>query len=182
VAPSLDAQGYVWSIPASDPRGLVAWGPDGVGHPVAASWTGTGRVVSLDVARDGARVLVQLETGAGPQLLVASIIRDGGVPTSLTATPLELASAPGTPIDATWVDELQVATLTQAPSGDRQVELHEVGGRSRDMGTAADGVAIAGANDESGLRVLTSAGALLTPRGSTWQQTATGVSFIATKR
>ncbi|WP_256998885.1 hypothetical protein [Clavibacter capsici] len=52
-------------MPAADPRGLVAWGPDGVGHPVAVSWTGTGRVVSLEVARDGARVLVQLETGPG---------------------------------------------------------------------------------------------------------------------
>jgi hypothetical protein len=182
VAPSLDAQGYIWSTPASDPRGLVAWGPDGVGHPVAVSWTATGRVVSLDVARDGARVLVQLETGAGPQLLVASVIRDAGVPTSLTATPLELAASPGTPIDAAWVDELQVATLTQGPTGERQVELHEVGGRSRDMGTAPDGVSITGANDETGLRVLTAGGALLTPRGSTWQQTATGVSFVATQR
>ncbi|MFS4507204.1 lipoprotein LpqB [Clavibacter sp. Sh2141] len=182
VAPSLDAQGYVWSIPAADPRGLVAWGPDGVGHPVAASWTGTGRVVSLEVARDGARVLVQLETGAGPQLLVSSIVRDDGVPTSLTTTPLELLATPGTPLDATWVDELDVATLTLAPDGERQVTLHQVGGPSKDMGSAADGIAIAGANDESGLRVLTGAGALLTPRGSTWQQTATGVSFIATKR
>jgi hypothetical protein len=182
VAPSLDAQGYVWSIPAADPRGLVAWGPDGVGHPVAVSWTGTGRVVSLEVARDGARVLVQLETGAGPQLLVSSVVRDDGVPTSLTTTPLELLATPGTPLDATWVDELDVATLTLAPDGERQVTLHQVGGASQDMGSAADGVAIAGANDESGLRVLTSAGALLTPRGSTWQQTATGISFIATKR
>ncbi|WP_445443606.1 lipoprotein LpqB [Clavibacter sp. km1a] len=181
-APSLDAQGYVWSIPAADPRGLVAWGPDGVGHPVAVSWTGTGRVVSLEVARDGARVLVQLETGAGPQLLVSSIVRDDGVPTSLTTTPLELLATPGTPLDATWVDELDVATLTLAPDGERQVTLHQVGGPSKDMGSAADGIAIAGANDESGLRVLTGAGALLTPRGSTWQQTATGVSFIATKR
>nr|WP_228494696.1 lipoprotein LpqB [Clavibacter sp. VKM Ac-2873] len=182
VAPSLDSQGYVWSTPASDPRGLVAWGPDGVGHPVAVSWTATGRVVSLEVARDGARVLVQLETGAGPQLLVASIVRDGGVPTSLTTAPLELLASPGTPLDATWVDELDVATLTLAPDGERQVELHQVGGPSKDMGSAADGVSITGANDESGLRVLTSAGALLTPRGSTWQQTATGVSFVATKR
>ncbi|CAN01090.1 lipoprotein LpqB [Clavibacter michiganensis] len=182
VAPSLDAQGYVWSTPASDPRGLVAWGPDGVGHPVAVSWTATGRVVSLEVARDGARVLVQLETGAGPQLLVASIVRDGGVPISLTTTPLELLASPGTPLDATWVDELDVATLTLAPDGERQVELHQVGGPSKDMGSAADGVSVTGANDESGLRVLTSAGALLTPRGSTWQQTATGVSFVATKR
>ncbi|MBF4623635.1 lipoprotein LpqB [Clavibacter sp. VKM Ac-2872] len=182
VAPSLDAQGFVWSTPASDPRGLVAWGPDGVGHPVAVSWTATGRVVSLEVARDGARVLVQLETGAGPQLFVASIVRDGGVPTSLTTAPLELLASPGTPLDATWVDELDVATLTLAPDGERQVEMHQVGGPSKDMGSAADGVSITGANDESGLRVLTSAGALLTPRGSTWQQTATGVSFVATKR
>jgi hypothetical protein len=182
VPPSLDAQGYVWSIPAADPRGLVAWGPDGVGHPVAVSWTATGRVVSLEVARDGARVLVQLETGAGPQLFVASIVREAGVPTTLTASPLELVATPGTPLDATWVDELDVATLTLAPDGERQVTLHQVGGPSKDMGSAAEGVSITGANDESGLRVLTGAGALLTPRGSTWQQTATGVSFVATKR
>ncbi len=109
-------------------------------------------------------------------------MRDGGVPISLTTTPLELLASPGTPLDATWVDELDVATLTLAPDGERQVELHQVGGPSKDMGSAADGVSITGANDESGLRVLTSAGALLTPRGSTWQQTATGVSFVATKR
>lgn len=62
------------------------------------------------------------------------------------------------------------------------MELHQVGGPSKDMGSAADGVSVTGANDESGLRVLTSAGASAHAAGSTWQQTATGVSFVATKR
>jgi hypothetical protein len=182
--PSLDIADYVWSIQSGSSSEILVFGPTGESSPVAVTWGEGGTVVSMDVSRDGSRLLVLLDSGQGPQMIVASIVRDdAGTPVRLTSPVLELAAEPGAPLDATWVDDVTVASLTRTAEGDEAaVMLQSVGGQSEELASVAGGVAIVGGNGRSNLRVITSDGVLQVPRGSGWQRAGNGVSTLATQR
>lgn len=184
VAPSLDSEGFLWSVPAADPSAILAISPTGEQIPIAAAWEEGDRIVSLNVSRDGVRLLVLLDSAQGPRMIVASIVRDDrGAPVRLTSPVLELAAEPGTPLDATWVDNVTVASLTRPePGEDPVIVLQQVGGQSEELGDVAGAVSIVGGNGRSNLRVLTSDGTIQVPRGSGWQRAGAGVDFIATQR
>ncbi|MCU1476201.1 MAG: hypothetical protein JWQ64_894 [Subtercola sp.] len=181
VPPSLDPAGYVWTVPAGSPGDVHAYGSDGTVHPVAVNWDGAQSIVSLDVSRDGTRVLAFTLADGAPKLVVAAVIRDkDGVPQRL-GDPVILASGPGTPEDATWVDDSNVASLTASASGDDRIVLQQIGGISSNLGVPVSAVSLSGANDVSGLWLLTSAGDLQQQRGSGWQTNTKGVSLLATQ-
>ncbi|GGF14420.1 LpqB family beta-propeller domain-containing protein [Subtercola lobariae] len=181
VPPSLDPSGYVWTVPAASPGDVHAYGSDGTMHPVAVNWDGAQSIASLDVSRDGTRVLAFTLADGEPKLVVAAVIRDkDGVPQRL-GDPVTLASGPGTPVDATWVDESNVASLTSSASGDDRIVLQQIGGISSNLGVPVSAVTIAGGNDVSGLWLLTSTGDLQQQRGSGWQTNTKGVGMLATQ-
>lgn len=184
VPPSIDTANYVWSIPRESSSEIYVFSPGGESSPVAATWGEGGTVVSMDVSRDGARLLVLLDSGQGPRMIAASIVRDdAGTPVRLTSPVLELAVVPGEPVDATWVDDITVASLTRpVGGGDAVVVLQRVGGQSEELGAVAGGVRIVGGNGRSNLRVLTATGEVQVPRGSGWQRTGINVSVLATQR
>ncbi|QWT25062.1 GerMN domain-containing protein [Subtercola sp. PAMC28395] len=181
LAPSLDPAGYVWSVPAGSPNAVQAYGKDGSTHSVVVNWNGASNIVSLDVSRDGTRVLAFTEADGMPSLIVAAIIRDkDGVPQRL-GDPLVLASGPGAPVDATWVDQTDVASLTVSPSGDDRVVVQQIGGISSNLGVPSNATTLSGGNSLDGLWLLTSAGDLQQQRGSGWQTISKGISFLATQ-
>jgi len=184
IPPSLDTENYVWSAPAADPAAIIAVRPGGDAVPVGTSWGEGARIVSMDVSRDGARLLVLLDSAQGPRLEVASIVRDeNGTPLRLTSPVLELDAKPGEPLDATWVDNVTVATLTRtAPANDPVVTLQQVSGHVVSLGEVRGAVSIVGGNGRSNLRVLTVDGQLQVPRGSGWQRAGSRVSVLATQR
>lgn len=184
IAPSLDDFGYIWSVPAADPTGIVAYDFDGNPHPVAVTFPAGATIVSLDVAQDDSRLAVLLQTAAGPRLLVAAIVRDPGqgyIPTNIGSPVLDSLIDSETAIDATWVDRFSVAVLT-ASHGDPIVASYEVGGLQVSLGRPAPAVAIVGGNLRTGLRVLTTENLLQSPRGSSWQSGSTTVDLLATQR
>lgn len=181
VAPSLDPAGFVWSVPAGAPNDVHAYGKDGTTHSISANWNGASGIVSLDVSRDGTRVLAFTVADGMPSLIVAAVIRDkDGVPQRL-GDPLVLASGPGAPVDATWVDQADVASLTVSPSGDDRVVVQEIGGISSTLGVPTNATTLSGGNNLDGLWLLTSAGDLQQQRGSGWQTISKGISFLATQ-
>ncbi|RFA22671.1 GerMN domain-containing protein [Subtercola boreus] len=181
VAPTLDPSGYVWTVPASSPSAIQAYGSDGTVHPVAADWEGASGIVSFDVSRDGTRALAFTVADGVPRLIVAAIIRDkDGAPERL-GDPVTLASGTGTPLDATWVDASNVASLTVTAGGDNRVIVQEIGGVSTTLGVPTNAIALSGSNDISGLWLLTSTGELQQQRGSGWQTTAKAISLLATQ-
>lgn len=184
VPPSLDTESFLWSVPADDPTAIIAFRPTGEANQVGTSWGEGARIVSMDVSRDGARLLALLDSAQGPRLAVASIVRDeNGTPLRLTSPTLELDAQAGDPIDATWVDNVTVATLTRPlGSGDPVVTLQQVSGHVTSLGEVRGAVSIVGGNGRSNLRVLTEDGLLQVPRGSGWQRAGSGVSVLATQR
>ena len=86
----------------------------------------------------------------------------------------------GDALDATWVDELSVATLSRA-GGTTEVVSHQIGGRQNDLGNPGPAVHIVGGNTEAGLRVIDENGVISTRRGSGWQSSGEA-ALIATQR
>jgi hypothetical protein len=184
IAPSLDRYGYIWTAQQSDARSIRVIDLEGNQTTVQTTLPADADIVALEVSRDGARIAVLLSTSAGTRLVVASIIRDQNqeyVPTSLGSAPrIDLIVDSGTAIDATWVDELTVATLSRV-GGETQVNSLEVGGVHTELGSPGPAVAIVGGNNENSLRVLGENGVVSVRRGSGWQSGPT-VSLIATQR
>ncbi|MEO6506086.1 MAG: GerMN domain-containing protein [Terrimesophilobacter sp.] len=183
IAPTLDGFGYVWSVPADDPAAIRVFGADGAPHDLAPTLPADARIASIDVSRDNARIAVLLETDSGPRVIVAGIIRDAAqksVPTTLGAPILDVVANPGAAIDATWLDELSVATLTSVDDV-ATVTRYQVGGMHSSMGRPGNAIRIVGGNDSDNLRVQGADHVINVPRGSSWSSTEVKVDFIATQ-
>jgi hypothetical protein len=182
VAPSLDDAGFVWSVVADDPSSLTAYSLDGTPHAVATSLPSGPTVTTFRVSRDGTRALVLLDDAGTSRLLVSAVVRDSDrVPVRL-GPPLELSAPDGTPVDATWADQLTVAVLTEVGQSSR-VTTSEVGGDSSSAGRpSSQAVAIVGGNGLDRLLLLSADGDVLEPRGSSWQATGLTADLLATQR
>lgn len=180
IAPSIDPWGYVWSAPRDHLEDLVAISPGGI--PVSVGLGITGRVVAVEVARDGTRVLLALATGDGPRVVVAGIIRGADdAPVGLVESTL-VATGPGDLLDATWVDGTTIALLTRSGTS-TAVTLASLGGRVSSLGTVPGGVQIVGGNRTEGIRVRDADGAVYRPSGdSNWLDTGLRASFLATQQ
>jgi hypothetical protein len=179
IDPAIDPFGYVWSVPVGSPTSVTAYGVDGAAITIPTNWDGASGITSLEISRDGTRALAFLSADGLPKLVVAAVIRNhDGVPQRL-GQPVELASSLGTPVDATWVDQFTVASVTVSASGETLAMSQELGGQSAELGSPASAVTVAGGNDLESLRVLSADGSLQQQRGSAWQVTATGITRLA---
>lgn len=181
IPPTIDPIGFVWTAQGSAPQSIQVVKSGRVPTTLVTNWDGASSIVSLDVSRDGTRLLAFVNSGGVPRLLVSSIVRDkDGVPIELGA-PVTLSSGSGVPVDATWVDQLTVASVTVLPNGENTIIQQVIGGQSTPLAEATGVVAIVGSNDPAGLRLLTSSGQIEQPRGNAWQVVSTGVTVLASQ-
>lgn len=185
IEPSIDGYQFVWTVTADGVGGITAYELDGTARDVESALPDDSRVVTLRVSRDDARALILLDGASGPRLIVAAIVRD-----EATGVPVRLGEFRDLPvsgteaIDAAWVDEVRIASITTA--SDEQgtlVELHEIGGRTRSLGLPPQAVQVVGGNSGvDGIRVRGIGDAIFEPRGSGWQNTGVRASFLATQQ
>ncbi|MCU1412865.1 MAG: hypothetical protein JWN80_205 [Microbacteriaceae bacterium] len=183
IAPSMDEDGYVWTVPVDQPNAVRAYDSSGTPHLVATSLPSDARIMSLQVSRDGARIAILLATSTGPRLEVAAILRDQKlVPTGIGPLVVDSALASGDATDLTWVDELTVATLVRVGAQSVVTEF-VIGGQQSQLGDALAGSqSIVGGNGQQGLRVLGDDSLVYSYQGSSWQSSKVSVGFIATQR
>lgn len=183
VAPSMDEDGFVWAVPADQPNAIRVYDSSNVMHQVTTSLPPNARVVSLQVSRDGARIAILLATATGPRLQVAAILRDQKLlPTGFGPLIVDSALEAGDATDATWVDELTVATLVSVGS-QSTVDEFTIGGQENALGDPLAGSrSIVGGNGPQGLRVVGDDSLVYTFQGSSWQSSKISVGFIATQR
>ena len=181
VEPSIDTWKFVWSVQSTSGSQILVIGTDGVQHAITSTLPADARVVSLDVSRDGARVLLYLSTDAGPRLKVAGVIRRDGVPTGLGEL-VDLPVGTEAALDATWVDDRSVATLAISDSGE-VVNVFSLGGPTQSLGRADGGTHIVGGNGTAQqLRVLTVENLVVQRRASGWQSTGIQADLLATQQ
>lgn len=182
VAPSLDPFRFVWSAQQGSASSLSTFEVNGAEHPVQSSLPADSQIVSLDVSRDGARLLVYLSSPSGPQLLVFGIVRQqGNVPVQLVE-PMVLPAKPGTPIDASWVGSGTVATLSTDDSS-VAVTAFDLGGPTRSLGNVDGAVQLVstGTNTDN-LRLLADS-EVWRPQGSQeWVRTGLDASYMAVQQ
>ena len=181
IAPAIDNSGFVWTVPRNNPSAIRATNDSGQSQSVASSLPRGARIASLDVSRDGSRVLLYYTADGGSRLAVAGITRQDGVPTALGELKL-LPVASGDPMDAAWIDEKSVATLARQGRS-TSVTAHTIGGPSEALGSLDGGKSIVGGNGGTvGLSVLADNGEIFRPRAAVWQKTETSATFIATQQ
>ena len=183
VRPSLDTFRWVWSASADVPGSVRVIDFSGSEHDLPTGFSADSRIVSIAVSRDGARIVVQLQTPAGPRLVVRGITRDATAnqrPRALSDAILDTTASSGTALDAAWVDDLSIATLV-ADGKDSDITLQEIGGRRTPLGTVAGATSISCGNGELGLRLLGLGGTVVVRGVSGWTDTGVVVGFIATQ-
>lgn len=184
IAPSLDEDGFVWSVPANTPNAIIVFDPSGVQHSISPKLQDGSQMVSLEVSREGARVLMLLSTPTGPRLMVAAILRNEKLePTGIGPAIMDVSVGNGVAVGATWVDQWTVGTLITA-DGESKVELFSIGGQKKVLSSLKPSRQIVGGNKgKDGLRVLgRDDSAIYTWGGSSWQSSQVVVDFIATQR
>ncbi|BDZ53697.1 hypothetical protein GCM10025870_07700 [Agromyces marinus] len=182
ITPALDVDGIVWSVPRDSPDQLAWFGADGDGAQIAVPWNADA-IVSLQLSRDGTRMLALLADGARTRTVVASVQRDEqGRPLELGPVALELSGSVGTPLDAAWLDSTTVGTLTAPATGETRLSVQRLGAPAESRDGPVEGIQLDGANSLRDLRVLAANGDLVTGAGVAWQVQARDVRFIATQQ
>lgn len=181
VDPTIDSEGYIWSVPAGAPSALTATGPDGLVIPFADAWPGASQVSTVAVSRDGTRIAALVRDGSRPALWIAGILRDeNGVPVGLGDRET-VAALPGAGLDASWVDGSTIAVLAE-DGGSEVVISQSVGGFGDTIPAPAGGESIAAANQPQAVRLLDGAGRLFDQKGQTWPSVAGGIRLLATQQ
>ncbi len=183
VAPTIDPFLFVWSARAGSAGSLTTYGADGAQHAVQSGLAADSRLVSMDLSRDGTRLLLYLVTDVGPRLVVAGVIRgQDNTPVALGEL-LSLPVSTNAPIDATWVDDRTVATISQQAAA-AVVTIFALGGPSVALGQLGDArMIVGGSGGIDGLRVLRATGQIYRPAGSGgWVDTGTAATFLGTKQ
>ncbi|WP_431279796.1 GerMN domain-containing protein [Leifsonia poae] len=179
IAPAIDNNGWLWSVPSATPGALQVYGQDGAAHAVKTEWPGATRIVSFAVSRDGTRLVAVLQSGSVYSLVTVGITRgENGLPTALSE-PLELAIGPGTPQSVAWTGELGVVVLSTTGADGTSISEQTIGGQLTSTAGPAGGVTIVGAGGLSRYLVLTSGGSLQAPTGTGWQAQADKVGAVA---
>ncbi len=111
-APSVDAAGWVWSVPRSPGASFQVGGLNRAPSTVSASWLAGAQVLSLRVSAEGARALIVMRQTGRTRVLLAGINRDrDGRPRALEPDPLDLLPDASSVVDADWQDVQDVIVL-----------------------------------------------------------------------
>ncbi|HEU0207134.1 MAG TPA: LpqB family beta-propeller domain-containing protein [Pseudolysinimonas sp.] len=178
--PTMDPEGFTWSVPKDRPGSIIAY--DAANKPHGVAFSLEGRLSSISLSRDGTRMLMAVQTSSGPKLLLAAVIRDKDlVPTALgQPTFLPIGGAPL--LNASWASSSTVVALTQ-DGGAAAVTSYDLGGLRTSLGSVSGGVWVVGGNGSEGIRVLDSSGSVFEPSGSFgWQDTGLNASFLASQQ
>jgi hypothetical protein len=190
VAPTLDQRGWIYSVPTGQPDGLSAFNAEGREVDLSAELGGS-TVSAIEVSPDGTRLLALVQSTAGPEAFVYGITRAAdGTPAGVTADrySVDLGGNGGTGLDATWVDEENVAVLVSARDNSiDRVRLQRLGGVGLALGQLTNATSIAGANGQEYLRIRLQTGDLWVWRRNVWQPESdsgnpVNVSVLAVQR
>ncbi|WP_295839428.1 LpqB family beta-propeller domain-containing protein [uncultured Microbacterium sp.] len=177
IAPTIDADGAIWSVPSAAPTQVRVTTAEGVPREVGNAWPDASEIVAMRISRDGTRVAAIVTVSGVREVWVAGIQRAGG-DIDLGAPHVLSLSQQGA-FDLAWIDDTTVGVLAGVDGASTLREL-SVGGRGTEA-TAPDG-AISLAAGSTSVRVLDDQGRLYSRRGSSWTLVATDVRVLAAQQ
>lgn len=177
VAPSIDANGAIWSVPRNSPSALRTFTPEGVPTSVGNAWPDASEVVAFQISRDGTRVAAIVTVAGAQEVWLSAIQRESG---NITLGPPHVLSFDESgAFDIAWLDDATLGVLTSA-SGATKLREIGVGGRGTDA-SAPDGARVL-AGGSTSIRVLDDAGRLYSRRGGSWTLVASDVRVLASQQ
>ncbi|MDF2991302.1 MAG: hypothetical protein K0S37_1816 [Microbacterium sp.] len=177
VAPSIDASGLIWSVPASAPAQLRAFTAEGVPSDIGNAWPDASGITAFQISRDGTRVAAIVTVAGVREVWVAGVLRTTGE-VNLGPPHVLSFSEPGA-FDLAWLDDANIGVLALDDGVSHLRELG-VGGRGT-IGAAPDGArSLAGGS--TSVRVLDETGRLFSRRGSSWTLVADDVRVLAAQQ
>ncbi len=181
IDPTIDPFDIVWSVPRSQPAGLLAFLPDGSQVEVADAWSGATEIAAMAVSRDGTRIAAVVTSGARSAVWVAGIVRGtDNVPERLSV-PFPIGAVDGIGMGLAWLDDATVGVLSHDGTASIVVE-QPVGGPAGTTAAPTGIASIAGGSAISNVRLRSEDGALYVRRGTNWQESATGILVLATQQ
>ncbi|WP_295827793.1 LpqB family beta-propeller domain-containing protein [uncultured Microbacterium sp.] len=177
IAPTIDAEGAIWSVPSSAPTQLRVITAEGVPRNVGNAWPDASEISAMQISRDGTRVAAIVTVSGTREVWVAGIQREGGEVD--LGVPHVLSFAQQGAFDLAWLDDTTVGVLADVDGASRLRELN-VGGRGTEA-AAPDGATTLAAGSTS-VRVLDGTGRLYSRRGSSWTLVATGIRVLAAQQ
>jgi hypothetical protein len=177
IAPTIDAEGAIWSVPGSAPTQLRAITAEGVPRNVGNAWPDASEISAMQISRDGTRVAAIVTVSGTREVWVAGIQREGGEVD--LGVPHVLSFSQQGAFDLAWLDDTTVGVLADVDGASRLRELN-VGGRGTEA-AAPDGATTLAAGSTS-VRVLDDAGRLYSRRGSSWTLVATDIRVLAAQQ
>jgi len=177
IAPTIDAEGAIWSVPSTAPTQLRVITAEGVPRNVGNAWPDASEITAMQISRDGTRVAAIVTVSGTREVWVAGIQREGGEVD--LGVPHVLSFAQQGAFDLAWLDDTTVGVLADVDGASRLRELN-VGGRGTEA-AAPDGATTLAAGSTS-VRVLDDAGRLYSRRGSSWTLVATGIQMLAAQQ
>ncbi|MDQ1083298.1 MULTISPECIES: LpqB family beta-propeller domain-containing protein [Microbacterium] len=177
ITPSIDAEGVVWSVPATAPTQLRAITPEGVPRDVGNAWPDAAEITAMQISRDGTRIAAVVTVSGNREVWVAGIERLNGA-IDLGPPHVLSFSKPGS-FDLAWLDDTTVGVLSRT---DGVSTLHQlgVGGGGTDA-VAPEGTRTLAAGSTS-VRVLDDQGRLFSRRGSSWTLIASDIRVLAAQQ
>lgn len=183
IGPSLDPQGWVWSVPGGSPGAVQVTAGNGAdAHGLVANWPDATGILSLAVSRDGTRLAALLRTTTGYALMASGIVRAAnGAPNGLTE-PVELAVPSAGARSAAWTSDLTIAVLGTTSGDATSIAQQTVGGSQTTTSGPTGGRTIIGAAGLAPYVVLSADGTLLAPTGTGWQAQLDKVGAVAVQQ
>ncbi len=183
IGPSLDPEGWVWSVPGGSPGAVqVAGANGGDAHELVANWPDATGILSLAVSRDGTRLAALLRTTGGYALMASGIVRAAnGAPNGLTE-PVEIAVPSSGARSAAWTSDLTIAVLSTTSGEATGIAQQTVGGSQTSTSGPTGGRTIVGAAGLAPYVVLSADGTLLAPTGTGWQPQLDKVGAVAVQQ
>jgi len=180
VDPTVDPEDHIWTVPADTPAAVVAVGAQGTRIDIANAWPSASRIASMQVSRDGTRVVALVTTGGRTALWIAGVIRDASGAPSALGPAQQLGLIAGTGVAVAWTDAQTVMAV--ARDGDETTVTEQVvGGTASTSSAPAEADAIAG-DGETDIFLRGVDGALYVRRGANWQLMASGIAVLATQQ
>jgi hypothetical protein len=181
ISPTLDPSNYIWSVPTNAPTEVNISSTDGQVTQLVAPWPEATRIVALNIARDGSRLVALLQQAGQTRFVAANVQRGERNRPVAIGTPFDLKTSSGIPLDATWADPFTVVSLVQSADGQSRLVSQPLGGKSQELPSSGPVVSLAGANMMTQLRIRSAEGNLFVLRGASyWQLIASDVSVLGT--
>lgn len=180
IAPTIDPDDTIWTVPAGQPSAIRLTTSDGEALAIAGAWPGASQIRAMRVSRDGTRVAAIVTDAGRDWVEVAGIERTEGVPVAL-GVPERLLRLEGDGVDVAWLDDRTLGVLSEATEGTTVTEQVVGGFGSSGAGPTGYAVSLAAGPTASSARLLTADGTLFFRRGTTWQRAADDVLVLASQ-